>query len=518
MYKRWTNWMRQVVLRTSAPRLASRYRPLNVEQCECRLALSAWFPSAHAEGGFIDIYANRFNAYDGPSPGGDAGRVQPSWVTTNIGLQQPKVAMIVADELAGTEQEGGLIDLTLVDRETNLVATSLPLVEKAVFEDIPFVADMPDVSVPAMPDVSSRFVPSIREPAASVQVPSMENVAPDSFVPVSLTIPTEERIDGTQGRVQVFDLAIRTPASTTALRTCATVEPLGSDPPTPVRPAQASAPVTERSGVEPSDDLTEAAPDREPPVPSRAIVAESRPGELVDLPDAAERELETFPVGVDHDRSIRDRIFSHTEHFLLRDWYGEVPNSAADLAEDLVDGVPTDDGCDELSWVIEPRAEAAHPVGDIAESSFAGNSSVSQAPAADDTVSDRTDAARRETQNTETNTVEKKTDLDRGDANVSGSSQKPSIGEAGNSELSAACGHSKPGQAQKVDAVDDRAEQVKTADVQRPPQLSAVLAAGVAGHYLGTRRRHRSIEGPQSLGDRVVIAFRSRPPYLFVPF
>ena len=541
MCVRWVNWMRQVVLRPSATRPVSRYRPLIVEECESRLALSAWFPATYAEGGFIDIYALRFNAYDGPSPGGDAGGAQPSWITTNIGRQQPEVALIVADELTGRDQEGGLIDLTLVDRETSLAASSLPLGDETVFENLPLVTDMPGVSVPATSDDLSRFVPSTLEPAASVQVPPAEDVAPDSFVPVSFTIPTEERIDGARGRARVFDLAIRTPA--TPVETSTAIEPLslrhtselgapaylaGASSPssleqdapatmpptpkskldaapdsevlTPARPARVSAPVTERSGAEPSGDPTEAVADHEPPTPNRKVVAKSSPAKLVNLPEAAENESETFPDGADHDRSIRDGIFSYTERFLAEGWYREVSAVGADSAEGWAAGVPTEYTRYELSWVTEPRTETAHPVGNVAESSFAGNSSDSQAPVVDNAVADRTVSARRENEDAETKAVEKKTDLDRGHAQMSASTQKASTGKAENSELPLAYRDIKPAPAQKADADDGRAEHGKTADVQRPAQIAAVLATGAAGHYLGTRRRHRSIDEPPSLG------------------
>lgn len=545
MCMRWANWMRQVLPRPSAPRPAPRYRPLLVEKCENRLALSAWFPSTCAEGGFIDIYALRFNAYDGPSPDRDAGTAQPSWVTTNIGLQQPEMALIVADELMGTDQEGGLIDLTLVDRQTNLAAFSLPAEEETVFEDIPLVTAMPDASVPTLSDVSPPLVPSILEPAASVQVPPVEDVAPDSFVPVSYTIPTEERIDGARGRVQVFDLAIRTPAA--PVETSTAIEPLGlrhtaelgydatvagvsnpgsleqddpatmpptpnskldaaldSEAPTPARAAQVSASVTERSGAEPSSNPREAAPDQEPPVLNRAVVTKSSPQELVSLSDAAEHEPDTLPDAFDQDRSIRDAIFSETEQFLPEDWYREVfagaEDLAADSAEDRADGVPTESARDELSWVTEPRAEAAHPVGDVAKNTFPANSSDSPPPVAIDAVADRMVATRHEGQDAQTKAVETKTGLDRGHAKTSASSQKASTREAEHSELPLACRHTESAQAQKAVADDDRAEHGKTAYAQRPAQIAAVLATGAAGHYLGTRRRHRSIEEPQSLG------------------
>ena len=415
--------------------------------------------------------------------------------TASIGLQQTEVARIIADELADANQEGGLIDLTLTDQETNLFAASLTLAAETISEDLPLAADVSDALVTTMSDVSSGFTLSAVEAAASVELFAVEEVASDSFVPVSLSTPLEEQIDGARGRAQLFDLAICSPVAAAAQETSAAIEPLSSQAPASETPVEVSTPVTDRSGVKATDDLTESSPVETLTVPCRAEAAESSLEESPEVAQSTENGPQKLPVFVAHNESIRDGVFCATERFVSEECYGEVPG-----ADDLANGTPTRYAHDEVRWVTEPHTDVAHQVGDVAESSSAGNSSSPENPDADETIAGRMDAARREGQDAESKAIESMTGLDRGHAKMSDSSQEGSTGEPGNSDLPAVVSHVKPVQAQKADADVDRAQYGESGDDQPPVQVAAVLATGVAGHYLGKRRRQDSIEEPRLQG------------------
>ena len=498
MRELWKDWLKRPVrwikLGHRPARHEPKHRPLAVERIEDRLMLSAMGFSG-GEGGFISFDPWGSNPIGGGYDWNDGSIAPPSTshkppadVTTgpsdSVPVRHPKLAPIGSEELAAAPSEGGMIDLTRALRDTLLDESNRPLLLQSGMESIAGVsveADAAIVFTSLHADVEPEFIF-----AAIPQTARTEDTLPAQPSPVSFSMPTVERIDGSRGRSRAFDLAIGFPAATARDENLSATEQFTANDSN--RDVLVGLPDSVKEEVEAirSEEQDEKALDENLSATEQFTANDVHRDVLVGSSDAVEDRAEAIPSEARNEKA-QDENLSATEQFTANDLHRDGLAESPDSAENKAETIPS-----------EARDEKARDEYFSAAEQFVSNDSYRDSLArSPDLAKDTAKANPSEERDEKASPARRKDDFALLCTQTARSKQEVEVDGAASADAVAA--HHKAVYDQMAHTEGDFPLIGVLLDKTRRSSIAAVLTVVAAGHCLTTRQQQRSATHPRQM-------------------